>query len=289
MEPRLVIITGMSGAGRTEAIRIFEDLGYFCVDNLPPSLAAKFAELIQRSPEVRGAALGMDIRGGSFFRELELVLDQLEQAGAHYQILFLEADEETLIHRYKLSRRRHPLEAGHRLVEAIRAERMALEELRGRADIVVDTSGLTPAQLRHRVSDSFLLADTMPFQIRFVSFGFKHGIPKDADLVFDVRFLPNPYYVEALKNHSGRDPEVSDFVMGFPVAQETLRRLEDLLHYLLPQFKQEGKPLVTVAIGCTGGQHRSVVFASRMSSYFREQGETVLVEHRDAERDSREF
>lgn len=280
---RFIIITGMSGAGRSEAIRAFEDLGYFCVDNLPPALAAKFAELVHRSPDIHGAALGMDIRGGSFFPELELMLDEFSASGVAYTILYLEADEETLIHRYKLSRRRHPLESGSRLVEAIRRERAALEELRGRADMVVDTSGLTPIQLRQRLNDAFSLLETLPFQVRLVSFGFKHGIPKDADLVFDVRFLPNPHYVAELSPLTGLDPAVEAFVMGFPQARETLDRLQGLLDFLIPQFKAEGKPLVTVAVGCTGGQHRSVVFANRLAHHLESIGEMIWVEHRDVE------
>jgi len=281
MSGRFVIITGLSGAGRTEAIRIFEDLGYFCVDNLPPSLAWKFAELIQRSPDVPGAAMGMDIRGGRFFAELLAVLDQFDQSGLHYHILFLEADEETLIRRYKLSRRRHPLESASRLVDAIRAERQALKELRGRADLVIDTSRMSPAQLRQRLTESFRLVETLPFQIRFVSFGFKHGLPKDADLVFDVRFLPNPHYVPDLRDKTGQDPAVEGYVMQFPLAQETLARLSSLVDYLIPQFKAEGKPHVTIAVGCTGGQHRSVVFANLLARHMAEQGEAVFVDHRD--------
>ncbi len=194
---RLVIITGLSGAGRSEAMRVFEDLGYFCVDNLPPNLISKFAELLKKSPEVQGAALVMDIRGGVFFGQLEGSLEELEASRLPYQMLYLEADEETLIRRYKMSRRRHPLEKQGRLVEALRRENNALRELRGKADVIIDTSGLSALQLRQRISDVFRLDGTSSlFQVRLVSFGFKHGLPKDADLVFDVRYLPNPYYVD---------------------------------------------------------------------------------------------
>lgn len=280
---RLVIISGLSGAGRTEAMRVFEDLGYFCVDNLPPNLAAKFAELVQKSPEVKGAALVMDVRGGVFFQDLESSLKVFEDANIRYQVLFLEADEETLIHRYKLSRRRHPLEAHGRLVEALRREKETLGVLRGLADVVIDTSGLTSLQLRQRISDVFRLdSGVLAFQVRLVSFGFKHGLPKDADLVFDVRFLPNPYYVDDLRMLTGDDAAVDAYVMRFPLAQETLVRLQSLLQFLTPQFQQEGKPQVTVAIGCTGGQHRSVVFANRLSAYLKQDlGLVVAVEHRD--------
>ncbi len=280
---RLVIISGLSGAGRTEAMRVFEDLGYFCVDNLPPNLAAKFAELVQKSPEVKGAALVMDVRGGVFFQDMETSLKVFEDANIPYQVLFLEADEETLIHRYKLSRRRHPLEAQGRLVEALRREKETLGVLRGMADVVIDTSGLTSLQLRQRISDVFRLdGGFLDFQVRLVSFGFKHGLPKDADLVFDVRFLPNPYYVDDLRLLTGDDPAVDAYVMRFPLAQETLTRLQSLLGFLMPQFQQEGKPQVTVAMGCTGGQHRSVVFANRLGAYLQHDlGLVVAVEHRD--------
>ncbi|PSR27257.1 MAG: RNase adapter RapZ [Sulfobacillus thermosulfidooxidans] len=279
---RLVIITGLSGAGRSEAMRVFEDLGYFCVDNLPPNLISKFAELLQKSPEVQGAALVMDIRGGVFFSELQGSLNELDASQLPYQILYLEADEETLIRRYKMSRRRHPLETQGRLVDALRKEKEALRELRGKADVIIDTSGLTALQLRQRISDVFRLDGIQSlFQVRLVSFGFKHGLPKDADLVFDVRYLPNPYYVEELRSKTGNDEEVDQYVMRFPQAKETLDKLANLLDFLIPQFQQEGKPQVTIGIGCTGGQHRSVVFANRLKDLLTQAGHQALVEHRD--------
>ncbi|WP_053957807.1 RNase adapter RapZ [Sulfobacillus thermosulfidooxidans] len=279
---RLVIITGLSGAGRSEAMRVFEDLGYFCVDNLPPNLISKFAELLQKSPEVQGAALVMDIRGGVFFSELQGSLNELDKGQLPYQILYLEADEETLIRRYKMSRRRHPLETQGRLVDALRKEKEALRELRGKADVIIDTSGLTALQLRQRISDVFRLDGTQSlFQVRLVSFGFKHGLPKDADLVFDVRYLPNPYYVEELRSKTGNDEEVDQYVMRFPQSKETLDKLANLLTFLIPQFQQEGKPQVTIGIGCTGGQHRSVVFANHLKDLLTQAGHQALVEHRD--------
>ena len=279
---RLVIITGLSGAGRSEAMRVFEDLGYFCVDNLPPNLISKFAELLQKSPEVQGAALVMDIRGGVFFGQLQGSLQELEASRLRYQILYLEADEETLIRRYKMSRRRHPLEKQGRLVEALRKENSVLRELRGKADVIIDTSGLSALQLRQRISDVFRLDGTASlFQVRFVSFGYKHGLPKDADLVFDVRYLPNPYYVDELRGKTGNDPEVRQYVMRFPQSNETLKRLDNLLEFLIPQFKQEGKPQVTIGIGCTGGQHRSVVFANLLKELLTASGHQALAEHRD--------
>ncbi|MCL4495748.1 MAG: RNase adapter RapZ [Firmicutes bacterium] len=279
---RLVIITGLSGAGRSEAMRVFEDLGYFCVDNLPPNLISKFAELLQKSPEVQGAALVMDIRGGVFFGQLQGSLQELEASRLPYQILYLEADEETLIRRYKMSRRRHPLEKQGRLVEALRKEKNAVRELRGKADVIIDTSGLSVLQLRQRISDVFRLDGTGSlFQVRLVSFGFKHGLPKDADLVFDVRYLPNPYYIEELRGKTGNDPEVEQYVMRFPQSNETLERLNNLLEFLIPQFQQEGKPQVTIGIGCTGGQHRSVVFANLLKELLAASGHQALTEHRD--------
>lgn len=280
---RLVIITGLSGAGRSEAMRAFEDMGYFCVDNLPPSLLPKFVELLQKTPDVRGAALVMDIRSGVFQGEAPLTAALGHECGTlQCQVLYLEADEETLVRRYKATRRPHPWEGEERLVMAIRREREALGELRGRADVVIDTSDLTPAQLRQRLRQLFgLEPEAGRFRARLLSFGFKHGLPKDADLVFDIRFLPNPYYVSDLRPLDGNDPRVRAFVLEDPLTQETLRRLVDLLHFLLPQYRQEGKPQVTVAIGCTGGRHRSVVLANRLAELLGQQGTAVLVEHRD--------
>lgn len=282
MAARLVIITGLSGAGRTEAMRAFEDLGYFCVDNLPPSLIPKFAELIQKSPEVRGAALVVDVRGGIFFKELQEILEAVDHDRLPFQILYLEADEEVLISRYKLSRRRHPLQTEGRLMEALGKERKALEELRGRAHIIIDTSQLSPRQLRQRLSEIFRLDEkSAEFQLRLVSFGYKHGLPKDADLVLDVRFLPNPFYIEALRDKTGTHPEIQEYVMRWPAAQETLARFEDLLDFLVPQYRSEGKPQVILAVGCTGGRHRSVVFANLLAAHLKTLGHRVTVEHRD--------
>ncbi len=280
---RLVIITGLSGAGRTEAMRAFEDLGYFCVDNLLPELVPKFAELVQKSSEVRGAALVIDMRGGAFFEDWQQSLEALTTSNVEHQILFLEADEETLIQRYQLSRRQHPMQTEQRrLVEAIRRERQVMMGMRGRADMVIDTSHLGPRQLRQRITEVFRL-DESAFgpRIRLVSFGFKHGLPKDSDLVLDVRFVPNPHYVSSLRDKTGNDPEVERFVLATEVANETLTRFFELLEFLLAQYQKEGKPQVTVGIGCTGGQHRSVVFVNRLGKHFKQLGIPVSVEHRD--------
>jgi UPF0042 nucleotide-binding protein len=282
--PPLVIVTGQSGAGRTLALRAFEDLGYFCVDNLPPTLLLTFVELVQKDPEIRGTAIAIDVRGGTFFQDLSKALAELEGHGLSFRIVFLEADEAVLIQRYKLSRRAHPLGHQFSLLEAIQRERQALETLRGRADVVVDTSQLTPQQLRERLAYEFALdRQGLPFRVRLISFGYKHGLPADADLVFDVRFLPNPYYVEELRWKTGDDPKVVDYVLGWPVSRDTLRRLEDLLDYLVPLYRREGKASLSVAVGCTGGQHRSVVFADQLGRHLAAQGIGVEVEHRDAE------
>jgi UPF0042 nucleotide-binding protein len=282
---RVVIVTGQSGAGRTLALRAFEDLGYYCVDNLPPSLLGTFAELVDKSG-AGGAAIAIDVRGGEFFRDLHRALDDLRRTGKAPVVVFLEADENVLVNRYKLSRRAHPLGAGLSLLEAIREERRALEEIRAQADAVIDTSHLSPTQLREQIARLYALDQGgLPFLVRLVSFGFKHGIPTDVDLVLDVRFLPNPHYVPELAPLTGQDAAVVDWVLKWPLAQETLVRLTDLLHFLLPLYRTEGKALVTVAIGCTGGQHRSVVFANHLADRVRRMGFPAVVEHRDVNLD----
>lgn len=279
--PRLVIVTGQSGAGRTLALRAFEDLGYFCVDNLPPALLSRFSDLVQKA-HVKGAAIAIDVRGGEFFRDLDAGMMELQAEGVDVSVVFLEADEDVLVHRYKLSRRGHPLGPDRSLLNAIRAERAELEELRARAAVVLDTSHLSPAQLRERIGSLFALtSDGLPFQVRLISFGFKHGIPSDADLVLDVRYLPNPHYVEELSPLTGADEEVREWVLKWPVSRETMARLSELLHFLLPLYRGEGKATVSVAVGCTGGQHRSVVFVDRLAERVREWGYTAEVEHRD--------
>jgi UPF0042 nucleotide-binding protein len=281
---RLVIITGQSGAGRTLILRAFEDLGYFCVDNLPPALLLTFAELLRKAPEVVGAAIVIDVRGGNFFEALDRAMDDLAEAGQPYTLLFLEASDSVLLNRYKASRRAHPMGSRSSLPDAIRRERERLMVLRGRADILLDTSTLSPQQARDRVAQLFGLdPHGLPFQVRVISFGYKYGIPLDADLVFDVRFLPNPHYVADLRPRTGRDQAVQDYVLNWPVAQGTLQRLSDLLDFLLPLYRQEGKASLAVAIGCTGGRHRSVVVADRLAGYLDRQGLSVEVEHRDVD------
>ncbi|HYF93884.1 MAG TPA: RNase adapter RapZ [Symbiobacteriaceae bacterium] len=280
---RLVIVTGMSGAGKTQAIKYLEDLGFFCVDNLPPALMPKMAELyVQTEGKLNRLALGIDIRGGRFFSHIVQALDELEKAGFTYQILFMDASDETLVSRYKESRRRHPLALQGRLLEGIRKERKLMQELRGRSAKIIDTSKLKVSDLRRDLQDFFTTeSEGLGLYVNVVSFGFKHGIVVDADLVFDVRFLPNPHYVEDLKALTGETHSVQTYVMKWGVTQQFFKRLTSLVGFLLPQYLAEGKTHLTIAIGCTGGQHRSVCIAIKLAEWIRERGFSVSVEHRD--------
>lgn len=280
---RFAIITGLSGAGKTEAIRSFEDMGYFCVDNLPPALVPKFVELCaQPGGKIRHVALVIDIRGGEFFDAVAEALDRLGEAGFHYDVLFLEASDEALIRRFKETRRRHPLAPTGSLLEGITAERARLETLRSRATKIIDTTHLSPHQLKEQITEAFATdQDLTGLSVRVLSFGYRFGLPLDADLVFDVRFLPNPHWVEELRPHTGLEPEVRDYVFNSPPAREYLRRLTSFLAFMLPGFVKEGKTQLVVAIGCTGGRHRSVVLAEAVGGFLRERGYRVQVEHRD--------
>ncbi|MEW6032376.1 MAG: RNase adapter RapZ [Bacillota bacterium] len=283
---RFVVITGLSGAGKTQAVRFLEDLGYFCVDNLPPALIPSFAQLCNQSEgRVNRVALVVDIRGGEFFADLSQALDRLDEMGFIHQILFLEADVETLVRRYKETRRRHPLADRAGIEEAIGSEKRLLEHIRGRATKIIDTSGLTSAQFRDKLVQMFADdRDISGFMISLVSFGFKHGLPIHADLVLDVRFLPNPQYVESLKARDGRERDVCDYVLKWPLTQAFLRRLMGFLEFLIPHYINEGKTQLVIGIGCTGGRHRSVAIAERLAGLLRGRRHTVLVEHRDIEK-----
>ncbi|HYF77195.1 MAG TPA: RNase adapter RapZ [Symbiobacteriaceae bacterium] len=287
---RLVIVTGMSGAGKTQAIKYLEDLSFFCVDNLPPALMPKMAELyVQTEGKLNRLALGIDIRGGHFFSNIVQALDELEKAGFTYQILFMDASDATLVSRYKESRRRHPLALQGRLMEGIRKERKLMQELRGRASKIIDTSKLKVAELRRELADFFTVeSEGLGLHVNMVSFGFKHGSVPDADLVFDVRFLPNPHYVEDLKALTGETLAVQHYVMKWGVTQQFFKRLTSLIGFLLPQYLAEGKSHLTIAIGCTGGQHRSVCIAIKLADWIKERGFSVSVEHRDAPRELRD-
>ncbi len=280
-----IVVTGLSGAGKSQAMHALEDMGYFCVENLPPDLVGKFLELLDAQQRIERVAVAIDTRGQAFFDRVLGALTALSERGIRYRILFLEAREEVLLHRYKETRRRHPLAAEGRVLEAIRLERRQLEEVRGWAHIVVDTSDLTPRQLRAELGDIFTRGEgDDALLVQLVSFGFKHGLPLDADLVFDVRFLPNPNYVQELRHRTGLDADVREYVLHWPIAQDLLRRLAELIDFLLPQYSQEGKSQVVVAIGCTGGQHRSVVIAEELAKSLRETGRRISIEHRDRSR-----
>lgn len=283
---QLIIITGMSGAGKTVAVQSMEDLGFFCVDNLPPVFIPKFLELIEQSSgSISKVALVIDLRGREFFDSLLQAMDQLDQKEHfNYQILFLDANDEVLVQRYKETRRRHPLSSDGRPLEGIIQERKILEELKGRAQQIIHTSGLKPAQLREKIIHRFSDADCNQLTVNVLSFGFKYGIPLDADLVFDVRFLPNPHYIPDLKPKTGLEAEVSSYVLKWNETNTFIAKLEDLFKFLLPNYQREGKSQVVIAIGCTGGKHRSVTLAeyfyNKLASEF-----TTRVSHRDINKD----
>lgn len=283
---RLIIVTGLSGAGKTQAMRSLEDLGFFCVDNLPPTLIPKFAELCaQAASKINKIALAVDIRGGEFFNTLFEVLAEIDNQGIGYEILFLEASDETLVRRYKETRRRHPLSSHGEVLEVIREERSRLRELRGRANKIIDTSNMTVQQLKEEISSVF--ADNnanFRLHITVISFGFKFGIPLDSDLVIDVRFLPNPHYEPPLRPFTGNDSIVRDFVFASQVTREFMEKFVDFVEFLIPNYTKEGKTTLMVAIGCTGGRHRSVALANRLGEILNEKDLHVTVRHRDIKR-----
>ena len=282
----VVVITGHSGAGKSEAIAAFEDGGYFCVDNLPPRMIASLGELFRHEGSgVERAAIVSDVRGGDYFEELVQVIDDLEAEGLKPMVLFLEADEETLLDRYKETRRRHPLAPEGRIVEGIRAERALLAPLRERADKVIDTSDLTGAELRRQIAEELLgREESGKLALTLLTFGFKNGPPRDADLTLDVRFLPNPYYDKDLRPMTGMDEEVRAYVEQGTQAGEFYGRLLPLLEFLVPAYVAEGKSHLTIAIGCTGGRHRSITVADRIRRDLASREDVIVgVKHRDVE------
>jgi UPF0042 nucleotide-binding protein len=289
VEPiRFVIITGLSGAGKSYAIKCLEDLGYFCVDNLPTTLIPTFAELCANSSRgIQAIALGVDVREGEYLVNMAETIEELRSRGHRVDVLFLEASDETLVRRYHETRRRHPLAGEGNVLDGIRAERKALAHLREIANRVIDTTSLTVHQLKDQMVHSYgpQAATGGGLTVSLVSFGFKHGVPYDADLVFDVRFLPNPHFVDRLRALDGRDPAVEEFVMSFSESRELLSRLEGLLKFLLPLYEREGKAYLTVAIGCTGGRHRSVMLVEALRSFLTGLGLSPIVRHRDLDRE----
>lgn len=281
--PQILIITGMSGAGRTEVSKVLEDHDWFVIDNLPPPLLGKMVELaLGAGSSVDRLALVADVRGREFFGELVDTIRQLRAGGADVRLLFLEADNDTLVRRFEASRRRHPAAEGRGVLDGILRERALLAELRGMADLVIDTSQTNVHELRDRVVEALEMAGESPLRVTVESFGFKYGTPRDADIVLDVRFLPNPHWIEELRPYTGRDPQVRDYVFSQPATGPFVEALERLLDTSVPGYVQEGKRYLTIAIGCTGGKHRSVALAEHVARYLEEHsGLPVAVEHRD--------
>ncbi|MEO5297033.1 RNase adapter RapZ [Enterococcus cecorum] len=281
----LVIITGMSGAGKTVAIQSFEDMGYFCVDNMPPSLIPKFWELIRESGKVTKIALVVDLRSRSFFDDIQNMLAEIENTQLiDTKILFLDASDVELVSRYKETRRVHPMAMDGLVTEGIRKERAILEDLKVKASLVIDTTTLTPRQLREKINQEFRHNNESGFRVEMVSFGFKYGLPIDADIVMDVRFLPNPHYIPELRPLTGCDKPVYDYVMSFEQTEKFYQSFSQLLLQIMPGYIKEGKSSLTIAIGCTGGQHRSVALTNRVGECLKENGYTVNTTHRDKDK-----
>lgn len=282
-EFRLLIVTGMSGAGKSQVLQCLEDMGYFCVDNLPPVLIPKFAEICREgSAKVQHVALVVDVRGGEFFDALAQSLEILTDRQIMYEIMFLEASDEALVRRYKETRRTHPLAPQERILQGIQRERDLLAGVKRQAAHVVDTTEMKPNTLREFLQREFMsYRKTEGFSISVVSFGFKYGTPLDLDLMLDVRFLPNPYYIEEFRHQTGRVPEVSAYIAKWHTTQEFIKRLQSLLDFLVPQYEEEGKQQLVIGVGCTGGMHRSVWVAETLLSYLNKKGYTVNREHRD--------
>ncbi len=278
-----VIISGQSGAGKSQAKKVFEDLGYYCVDNLPPSLIPSFLDLIKQSTEnITHIALVIDIRGGQFFKDLERHLTDLEQHGYPFKIFYFEASESVLLKRFKETRRTHPLEPSGRIEDVIKEEIKRLEKLRTRADYVIDTSETIQAQLKHEIERCLDIPEAKKkLSITILSFGFKKGIPMDSDFLFDVRFLPNPFYLEALRHQTGNDHAVSDYVMSFKESDKMLTHIKNMMDFAIPHFETDGRSQLVIAVGCTGGQHRSVTFANLLGAHYKLKGYTVHTIHRD--------
>lgn len=285
---RFVIVTGMSGAGKSSVLKMLEDMGYFCVDNLPVRLIPKLTKIvIEESKTIDRAALGIDIRNLQGLSELDDILDEMLEAGYHYEILFLDADSSVLVKRYKETRRNHPLALQGRVDKAIEAEREELAFLKKRADYIMDTSHMLVRELKHEIDRIFLDNEEYEnFFVTILSFGFKYGIPEDSDLVFDVRFLPNPYYVPELKPLTGNDHEVYDYVMSSDQARVFDKKLFEMIGFLIPNYIVEGKNQLVISIGCTGGKHRSVTIANALAKHMKQLPYSIKVEHRDITKDA---
>lgn len=281
---RFVIVTGMSGSGKSTALKMLEDAGFYCVDNLPISLVEKFVELISTpNSEISKVALGLDVRTDQSFEDATRILAQLKEKGCTFEILFMDTDENVLIKRYKETRRIHPLALEGRVEDGVRREREVLKNIRQSADYVIDTTNLLTRELKEELDRIFVEnGEYNSLMITVMSFGFKYGIPADADLVFDVRFLPNPFYIEELKHKTGNDREIQDFVMGHEESEEFMVKLTDMIHFLIPNYVKEGKYRLVIAIGCTGGKHRSVTLANELYKRMKDKGNYGMkLYHRD--------
>ena len=283
---RFVVVTGMSGGGKSTAMKMLEDMGFYCVDNLPVALIEKFTELVATpNTELEKVALGLDVRSNQDFAQAEKVLDELRANGYVFEILFMDASDKILLKRYKETRRMHPLstETNPRIEEGIQKERVILSSIKKKADYVIDTSKILTRELKEELDRIFIKNEEYnSLMVNIVSFGFKHGIPADADLVFDVRFLPNPFYIDELKHITGNEKPVQDYVLSFPEAIKFLSKLKDMLDFLLPGYVKEGKYQLVIAIGCTGGQHRSVTLANALYKEMKDRGNYGLsISHRD--------
>ena len=282
----IVIVTGMSGAGKTQTANVLEDIGYYCIDNMPPLLMVQFAELVEKTGQYNKIALVTDVRSGEFFKGFVGAVNELRSKDISLKILFLDAADDILAKRYSATRRKHPLLSPSikTLSDAIAYERTLLFPIRDISDYIIDTSFLTNAQLKDTVSDVFLSNKNDTMSVQCISFGYKHGIPSEADLVFDVRFLPNPYYVDELKDKSGLDSKVFDYVLDNSESQDFIDRLLELLDYLIPRYKKEGKSRLVIAVGCTGGRHRSVAVAQLINEHIKSAGFSSNITHRDLDK-----
>lgn len=284
---RFVVVTGMSGGGKSTALKMLEDLGFYCVDNLPVPLIEKFVELIATpDSEITKVALGLDVRADQPFGDVQKTLEQLKQDGYSFDILFMDASDAVLVKRYKETRRKHPLSPDGRIEEGVAHERKILRDMRTKADYVLDTSNLLTRELKEELDRIFIQNEEYnSLMVTILSFGFKNGIPADADLVFDVRFLPNPFYIDELKHKTGNDKEVQDYVMSFPEASDFMDKLTNMLDFLIPNYVKEGKYQLVVGIGCTGGQHRSVTLANELYARMKDHGKYgTKLYHRDVKK-----
>ncbi|MDO5061808.1 MAG: RNase adapter RapZ [Peptostreptococcaceae bacterium] len=283
---RFVIVTGMSGSGKSEVMSVLEDIGYYCIDNLPPALIPKILEMsLQSQGGMENVALGIDIRGYNFINSYNASIDHIEEQHYPADVLFLDANDDILVRRYKMTRKKHPLEVDGDVLSGIRKERELLTGIKAKADVTIDTSKMEVKHLRSRVLEIFQLGQSRKnLTVSLISFGFKHGIPLAADLVFDVRFLPNPYYIDSLREKTGECQEVQDYVMDSPKSEEFLDKLHSMIDFLLPNYEEEGKNYLQIAIGCTGGKHRSVTFVNKLYELLKDKEYYVLKNHRDIEK-----